>query len=292
MKDFKYFEVRSIDEASSLLRKYGDKARILAGGTDLLNNIRMRSQGPDYVIDIKRIPGLDTLEYDDQKGLNIGALTTLQTITDSPLLREKFPMLSKTTSQMASWQIRNRATIGGNLVNAAPSADTAPPLLALGASVIIMGPDGKRNLPLENFFKGPGLTDLKGGEILTHIHVPIPPPNTGGVYLKGRVRMAMDLALVGVAVVVTLSTGGICDDIKIAYGAVSPTPVRSKQAENECKGKQITGEVSKKAIARAKSEVKPITDCRCSAEYRLELVEALTGRALREACNIAKNGGR
>ncbi|MFC2024070.1 FAD binding domain-containing protein [Chloroflexota bacterium] len=291
MKDFEYLRAKDVDEAISLLERYGSEASIIGGGTDLLNNIRMRTQQPDYVIDIKSIPGLNNLTYDTGNGLTIGALTTIQTIIDSSLLREKYPILSETASQMASWQVRNRATVGGNLCNAAPSADMAPPLIALGANVTIIGSSGTRSLPLENFFKGPGLTDLRRDEILTQINVPVLSANTVGVYLKGRVKMSMDLALVGVAVVVTYSKDGICEDIKIAYGAVGPTPIRSKEAEQVCKGNTITEDIIEKAVIKAQIEAKPITDCRCPAEYRLELIMALTGRALKEAWRRSRNGG-
>jgi carbon-monoxide dehydrogenase medium subunit len=293
MKEFEYLEVKSIDQAISLLKKYGKKAKILAGGTDLLNDMRAKVIQPQYVINIKPIPGIDSIQYIEEEGLSIGALSSLQAIADSPVVQERFPILSQTTLQMASLQIRNKATVGGNLCHAAPSADTAPPLIALGAKLTIMGSAGERYIHATDFFKGPGLTDLGDDEILTKIQIPTPPPRTAGVYLKGTIRMAMELAMVGVAVVITRGLmDNICDDIKIVLGAVAPTPIRAKEAEKECKGKKIDDSAIERAAQVAQSEARPITDCRCSVEHRRGLVKSLTERALRQAWEMARNGGK
>lgn len=293
MKEFEYLEVNSIGEAISLLKHHGKKAKIFAGGTDLMNAMRLKVTSPQYVINIKPVPGLNSIQYNEKEGLRIGALSTLQAIADSPVIQERFPILSQTALQMASIQVRNRATVGGNFCHAAPSADMAPPLIALGAKVKIVGSAGERSILLEEFFKGPGLTDLQDDEILTEIQVPIPPPRTAGVYLKGTVRRAMELAIVGVAVVITLGpTDDTCHDIKIALGAVAPTPIRSKEAEKESKGKRIDDNVIERTALAAQREARPISDCRSSAEYRRDLIKVLTERALRQAREMAKIGGK
>jgi len=292
MREFEYLKAKSIGEVVSLLGEHGKKACLLAGGSDLLTDVRLRIVEPQYLIDLKSILGMDSIQYDEKEGLSLGALATLQAIADSPVIREKCPILSQATSQMASHQIRNRATVGGNICHGTPSADTAPPLIALGAKLTISGPAGERIVLAEDFFKGPGLTVLSGDEILTQIQVPPLTSRTAGVYLKGTLKRAMDLALVGVAVVVTLgNSGDTCDDIKIALGAVAPTPIRAKEAEKECRGKKLDSSVIERVAKVTRSEAAPISDVRCSAEYRSDLIETLTERALTQAWGMAKNGG-
>jgi len=280
---FDHLEAKTIEEVCSLLTKYKDKARVIAGGTDLLVSIKRREIRPQYIINIKAIHNLDRINYSQKDGLVIGALTTLAEIESSPIIRERFPILSSAAHQTGSPHIRNIGTIGGNLCNAAPSADMAPSLIGLGAKAKIKGLEGERVVTVEEFFIGPGLSVLQAGEILTEIQVPNPPSHTRGVYLKLPARTAIDIAVVGVAVVVTPDTKGVnIADAKIVLGAVAPTPIRARQAEDIIKGKAIDDELIEKAAQAAADESKPISDVRGSASYRKEMVKVLTNRALKQ----------
>lgn len=285
---FDHLESKTVEEACSLLSKYKGKAKVIAGGTDLLPAMRNREVTPAYIINVRSIPNLDYIHYTDAEGLKIGALATLYDIESSPIIREKFPMVADAASKIGTPQVRNMGTIGGNLCNAAPSADTAPPLIGLEAKAKINGPNGERVIALEEFFIGPGENALQADEILTEIQIPNPPPHTRGVYLKLPARTMVDLAVVGVAVVVTLDDKErSIVDAKIVLGAVAPTPVRARQAEDIIKSKAISRELIEKAAEAAAGEAKPISDLRGSASYRKEMVNTLTKRAIRQVTALA-----
>ncbi len=284
---FEYLSPHTVQEACSFLFQYGDKARVIAGGTDLLNSMKERIITPEYIIGLRGISDLDYIES-DADGIRIGALTTITSLGNSSVIHEKFPCLAEVPGKMATVQIRNMGTIGGNLCNAAPSADTAPMLICLGAKAKIVGTDAERVVSLEDFFTGPGETLLKTGEILVEIQVPNQPDNTAGAYFKMS-RVSVDLAIVGVAVLITLDgKGESCSDIKIALGAVAPTPMRAKKAEEAIKGKKINEGLIEQAGQIASEEARPITDVRGSAYYRKEMVKVLTKRAIRQALDRAK----
>jgi len=277
---FDYLEAKTIDQAISLLGQYDGRAKIIAGGTDLLLKIRNKAIKPEYVIDIGSIPGLDYIKYDDKQGLAIGALTTIRSLETSRDLQRRYPVLCFAASQLGSVAIRNMGTIGGNLCNAAPSAEMAPALIGLSARAMIVGPGGERVVPLEDFFTGPGITVLGKGELLTEIQVPVPEPNAKGVYFKHSSRGSIDLAIVGVAVVATLD-GTTCQDIKILLGAVGPTPIRAWKAEKVLRGKKVDDALIKQSAAAAAEETCCISDVRASAEYRQEMAEVFTRRVLK-----------
>lgn len=284
---FEYLNPKTVQEACALLSEHGDKAKVMAGGTDLLNVMKEKLITPQYVIGLRGVSDLDYIEADSD-GIRIGALTTLTTLGKSSDVQEKFPCLAEVPGKMATVQIRNMGTLGGNLCNAAPSADTAPILICLGATVKIVGPKGERVVALEEFFTGPGETVLGDGEILAEIQVPNQPANTAGAYFKMS-RVAVDLAIVGVAAVVTLGgKGGTCSDIKIALGAVAPTPIRAKKAEGLIKGKKIDEALIEQAGKIASEEASPIDDVRGSAFYRTEIVNVFTKRAIRQALEQAQ----
>lgn len=271
-----YFRVATVAEAVRLLNKFGGRAAVLAGGTDLLV---AKPPQVEYIVDISRLP----LNYIKKSGggIRIGALVTLNEIADSPLLKEEpFDVIAKSTLDMGTPITKNYATIGGNLCNAAPSADMPPSLIALGAEARITGARGKRKILVENFFAGPKKSVLGRGEILTEIFVPKAPPVTKAVFLK-KGRTSEDIAQVNVAVRLTVNNG-ICRLARIVLGAVAPTPLRAKNAETMLEGKslgeisQLVGEVAKKAA----EETKPISDIRAPAEYRRAVAEVLTRRAL------------
>lgn len=284
---FEYLEAKTVDEACSVLSQYEGKAKPIAGGTDLLVLMRNQAIRPQYIINLKTIPDLDYIHCDDG-GLEIGALTTLDDIENSPLSQEKLPMLAHTAHLIGTPQIRNVATIGGNLCNAAPSADTAPLLIGLGAKVKIKGLKGERVITLEDFFTRPGQSVLQNDEILTEIRVSKPPSHTRALYLKLPARNAIDIAAVGVAVVLTLDPGGKdIVDARIVLGAVAPTPMRAHNAEDIIRGKAIEDELIVKVAQAAAEEAKPISDIRGSAGYRKEMVKILTNRAIRQALNMS-----
>jgi len=281
---FEYVEAKTVAEACSLLTKYGGKAKVIAGGTDLLVSMRNRKVTPQYIVNIRTIPNLDYIRYTDVEGLRIGALTTLDSIEGSPIIRERFSIVAHAACQIGQPQIRNWATIGGNLCNATPSADMAPPLIGLGARAKIEDINGERVLPLEEFFVGPGISALRTGEILTEIQIPTPALYTRGVYLKIPARTMIDIAVVGVAVVLTLdSEYANIMDAKIVLGAVAPTPMRARKTEEVIRGKVIEEGLIEKAAQTAAREARPISDVRGSANYRKELVRVLTNGAIRQA---------
>ncbi len=280
---FDYLVPKTLDEALSLLSQYKGRARVIAGGTDLVPKLKRREiKAPEYIIDLKGIPDLDYIKYDAGSGLSIGALTTLHAVETSPIVREKFNVLFQAVESMASIQVRNRGTVAGNLCNAVPSADTAPALLTMEARLRLISPQGERIVNIEDFFTGPKETAAADDEILREIQVPDLPASSRGRYLKLTLRRAMDLAIVGVAVV-AVPEDGVCKDMRIALGAVSPTPVRARKAEAAIKGQRLSDEVIERAAQFAAEECCPISDHRASVEYRTEMVKVLTRRAINQA---------
>lgn len=280
---FDYLAPATMDEALSLLSKYGGKAKVIAGGTDLVPKIKRRLiEAPEYIVDLKRIPGIDYIKYDEDNGLAIGALATVHAVEKSAIVREKFAVLCQAAESMASTQVRNRGTVAGNLCNAVPSADTAPALLTLQARLRLVGIKGERVVNIDEFFTGPNQAAITGEELLMEIQVPSPPPNSRGRYLKLTPRRAMDLAIVGVAVLV-VADDGVCRDVRIALGAVAPTPVRAGGAEDVLRGQMLSNELIEQAAQIAADESRPIDDHRASAEYRREMVKVLTRQAINQA---------
>jgi len=279
---FSYLAPTTLDEALSLLAEHKGRAKVIAGGTDLIPKLKRREiAAPGYVIDLKAIPGLDKIKQNGSD-LSLGALVTIGAVETSPVIQQKFAILAQAAQSMASPQVRNRGTIAGNICNAVPSADSAPPLLTLGAKLKLTSRKGARTVGIEDFFTGPNQTALTDEEILEAIQIPAMPPNSKGVYLKLTPRRAMDLAIVGVAAVVT-AQDGVCKDIHLALGAVAPTPIRAKKAEAVLKGQKFSDSLIEKAAQTAAAEAKPIDDHRASAEYRRDMVEVLVKRAIKQA---------
>jgi len=280
---FEYHTPTSLYKALDLLDKYDGKARVFAGGTDLLVSMKKREVLPGHLISLKGIAKLKGI-HDEKKGMKIGALVTLGEIEHSKIIQDRFCVLWDAVQVMASLQVRNLATIGGNLCSAAPSADTAPPLIVLDASAEIISANGKRKVLVENFFKGPGESVLKPGEILTQIMIPNPPQKSAGAYFKLMRRAAMDLAQVGVAVCLSLdSEKRICKGARIALGAVGSTPIRALRAEQVLLNEGVNETVGKEAGKIAAQEANPRSSVRASKEYRKEMIEVLTKRAVMEA---------
>jgi len=282
---FEYHAPSTVAEALDQLSQYGDKVKVMAGGTDLLVSMKKRETMPEHLINLKEIEALKGITYDEVKGIKIGALTTIGDVEREEVVREKFRPLWDAVRVMAAQQVRNLGTIGGNLCSAAPSADTAPPLMALGASLKLTGAINERIVPVEDFFKAPGKTILKREELLTEILIPNLTQNTGGAYLKLMRRNAMDLALVGVAACMRLDENGkTCREVRIALGAVAPTPIRAQTAESVLTHKDIDEDLIEEAGKKASQEAKPIDDIRASKAYRTEMIRVLTKRAIKKAC--------
>jgi carbon-monoxide dehydrogenase medium subunit len=281
---FDYLEPDSIKEALALLSQYHGKSKIMAGGTDLMLQIRNKAIRPEYVVDITRIPGLDDMTFDDQQGLRLGALTTIRALETSAELQKRYPIISQAASQLGSVAIRNVATVGGNLCNALPSAETSQALVALSAQVRIIGPGGERTVPLEGFFTGVGKTLLQPDELLLEIWVPRLDLHASGIYIKHSPRGPIDLAIVNITVLMTMEPDrNICRDAKIVLGAVAPTPLRARKAENILKGERVSGALIERAAQAAMDEARPRKgSIRGSFEYKKEIVRVLTGRALKE----------
>ena len=282
MHRFDYYEPRTVEEACSLLLKFGPDASVLAGGTDLIPKMKNGLIVPKCVINIKKIPDLDIIKVDGETGLSIGTLTLISELATHPFILERFPVLSTAAKSIGSLQVRNLATLGGNLCNAAPSADMAPGLLVTDSALKIAGPSGSREMFVEEFFVAPGKVNLGRGEMLTEVRVPFSPANTKQVYLKHSIRQAMDIAIVGVAVSLSLEErAGVCKKARIALGAVAPTPVRAKRTEEIILGKRLN-EIPLAMVGEVVAqEAAPISDVRGSAGYRSEIVSKLTIKAIK-----------
>jgi carbon-monoxide dehydrogenase medium subunit len=279
MKKFEFFAPETRQEATGILSDHGSDARVLAGGTDLLIRMKRLQWTPRVVVSLNRISDLRGIALNGD--LRMGARVTLGELVRSSVVRAEYPVLAYTASKMAGVQVRALATVGGNLCNASPSADMAPPLIALGAYVIIQGIRGERSLDVAGLFRGPGQNALEPGEILAEIRVPRPGANTRASYIKLEHREAMDIAIAGVAVSVTFEPeSGFCKDIRIVLGAVAPVPMRALEAEALLRGKELSEERIREAAGAAAGAARPIDDVRASAWYRREMVETLTRRQL------------
>jgi carbon-monoxide dehydrogenase medium subunit len=281
-----YFEPKSISDALTLLSKHGNEAKVIAGGTDVMVDIKYKEE-PGCLVNIKKIPSLAGIS-ESGGALRIGALTTIRDIETSAVVRDKLPVLWEAAHQFASLQVRNTATIGGNICRASPSGETLTPLLVLEANAVLAFSDGERSEPFKSFFQGPGKSATGAKGLLTEIEVPIPPAGSKSVYLKHAVRGAMDIAMVGVAVLLTPDPGkNNVQEVRIGLGAVAPTPLRAPKTEALLRGKPLTAALLKEAGALAASEASPISDQRSSAENRRWIVEALTRRGLEQTWKAA-----
>jgi len=278
---FEYFRPKNLEETLNLLDKYGEQAKLLAGGTDLIVKMKDRVIEPKYIIDLSNLKELRFISKENSV-IKVGALTTLREIETSPIIRKHVHVLSHAVEKMASWQIRNLGTIGGNLCNASPAADTAPPLLILEAKLKLNSSEGERIVPVEQFFTGPGETILKNNELLTEIQIPVVPDNSSAVFLKLGRRVAHTLSIVSVATLAIVEDG-VFKDVRIALGSVAPTPIRARKTENKFRGLPATEDVIEENCSCVVQDISPISDVRASAEYRKEMSIVLTKRALFEA---------
>lgn len=282
MRDFEYIAPKSVEETVDALSKYKDDAKIIAGGQSLLNILKLGLMAPEYLIDIKNLSELDYITYDEKEGLRIGATTTHHEVETSPLIIEKYPILSEMEKNLASVQIRNWGTIGGDLCIQDPTGDVAPPLIALKATVKIVGPDGERTLPMEDFSTDYYETVLNEDEILTEIQVPPIAPMMGIAYSKFRI-VEGDAPIVGAAVSFTLKDDGTCADARIATNGTAPIPLRIPDAEAVFKDKKISDDLIIEAVEIAGEAMECIPDIVASDEYKKRVAKVYVKRMARKA---------
>lgn len=285
LKWIDYARADSIEKAVELIG--GGEARALAGGTDLLVNLRTRRLQPDLVVDVKSIPELNQLTYDKANGLTLGAAVSCYDIYNNEEVAAAYPGLIDAASLIGGTQIQGRASIGGNLCNAAPSGDSIPVLIALGSIANVAGPNGTRQVAVEDFCTGPGRNVLGNGEILVSLSIPAPAKNSGAQYMRFIPRNEMDIAVAGVGLSVELGNGTF-KSARISLASVAPTPLFVKEAGDALVGKPVNDESIQVAASIAKNAAKPITDMRGTVEYRKHLCEVLTRRGLKIAIERAK----
>jgi aerobic carbon-monoxide dehydrogenase medium subunit len=282
---FEYLRPSTIPEAIAFLQQYGDDAKILSGGQSLIPMMKLRLARPGYLIDINRIAGLSYIKEEDGH-LKIGGLTREAELEDSPLVHSKYPIIVDTERVIADPQVRNLATVAGNLAHGDPANDHPATMLALGAKIVATGPKGERIIPVEDFFVSLFTTALQPDEIVTEIRIPMPPARSGGAYFKLE-RKVGDFATAAVAAQVTLEGGGICQQVGIALTNVGPTPVKANQAEAFLRGKKLDDANLRQAAQMAAAEAQPSSDLRGPAEYKKGLVKELAFRALSRAVERA-----
>lgn len=290
MNDFEFHSPASLEEAFELLDRYGDDARVMAGGTGVVLQMKQRLSQPGHVVGLRKIPGLSYINPAAQPDANgdsvpveVGAMVTHRTLENDPTVVQMLPIVAATYRRVATPRIRSMATVGGGLVHGDPNEDPPPTLIALGASVVLTSASGRREMSVEDLFVDYYETDVRPGEILTSVTIPQQPAGSGAAYLKFLPRTADDYATVSVAAVVTRGDGNTCSDIKIVLGAVGMTPVHATQAESMLRGRTLTPENIAACATAVKDAVDPLDDFRGSAEYKRDMAEVFTRRAIQQA---------
>jgi carbon-monoxide dehydrogenase medium subunit len=282
MRRFDLVLPNSLDDCLKILAERGPQAKLVAGGTDLLPQMKNGLLKPALVVDLSGISRIRQVQAGNGQGLRIGAVVTARELEVNPVVRGAYLSIAESAAMVGSLQVRNLATVGGNLCNAAPSADMAPPLIALEAQAVIAGPGGERRVPMADFFTGVRKTVLAPNELLVELVVPPPGAHSGGQYLRHTPRRELDIAVVGVASQLTMADGR-CTKARIALASVAPTPVRATAAERSLEGQAVTPETIERAATLAIEAAKPIDDQRGSIEFRKHLVRVLTRRTLTTA---------
>jgi len=282
---FDYHAPKTLSEAVGLLERYRDEAKVLSGGQSLLPLLKLRLGQVAHVVDIGRVPGLEYIK-EEAGFLKIGGRTRESTLERSELIRSKYPILADTTAVIADPLVRNLATVGGNLAHGDPANDHPATMLALGAEVVATGPKGQRTIPIERFFLGLFATALAPDEILTEIKIPIPPPRSGGAYLKLE-RKVGDFATAASAAQLYLGKNGEVERVGLALTNAGPKPVKANQAERYLKGKVLDDKAIAEAARLASQDCDPTADRRGSVEYKREMARVLSARALKKAAQRA-----
>lgn len=289
MKDFDYAAPTSVEDATSLLAEHGENARLLAGGTDIIVQLREGLRDAEMVIDIKKIPELMAMEYSADSGLTLGAGVPCYQVYEHAEIAAAYPALADSAKIIGGWQIQSRASVGGNLCNSSPAADTIPSLISLGASCRIAGPAGEREVAAENFCSGPGRNVLEAGELLVSINFPAAPGQSGSAYERFIPRNEMDIAVAGAASWVQLDESGTTiEQARIALAAVGPTPLVAQQAADSLAGQEASEENLATAGELAREVASPIDDMRGTIDYRIHLVGVLVKRTLTRAVARAR----
>ncbi len=294
LPSFDYVRAHTPDEVIVLLEEHGETARLLMGGTDLFVRMRDGFIRPQIVVDVKHLPGMRDIIYDEQAGLTIGAATTMNEVAHHPDVQAHYPLLAEAANSVASYQLRNRATLGGNLCNGSPAADTAPAVLALEGRIVLYGPSGEREVPADEFFLGPGATAMQADELMTAVRFPVPPAGSVGRYLKLGRNKAGDLAIAGVAVFgfpdgPVGQVANLSYHFRIGLASVAPVPLRAQGAEGVLAANPPGEETFALAAEKAMDAASPIDDVRASAAYRRAMVRNLTLRGLREVWEQLRN---
>jgi carbon-monoxide dehydrogenase medium subunit len=280
-----FIKPQNVNETLRALKKWGRKGLLVAGGTNVLPDLRARKISPEALIDISRLESLSFIKA-EKGGIRIGALTPIAVIAASTILQKKAPILCEAARHLGNPLVRNRATLGGNLAKASPAADTAVPLLALEAVVTVQGAGArKRRIPLDQFFLGSNRNALQVGEMIREVSFALPIPGSKMAFRKMGLRNAMAVSVVSLGILLDLRKG-VCRQIRIAFGAVAPKPIRVYQAENVLIGKEITPELLQTCGTQAEKEISPITDIRAGADYRRAMASVLLQRALGEALEM------
>lgn len=287
MQDFSYIAAKTIQEATSLLAERGDKARPLAGGTDLLVQLRERLKWADLVVDIKAIPELNHLGPSGDGGLIIGAAVSCERIVAYPEVAQHFSAMHDAARIIGGWQIQTRASLGGNLCNSSPAADSTPALMVLDATLQIASPEGTQDVPVGKFCTGPGKNILRNGDLLVSLTLPAPPPKSGSAYQRFIPRNEMDIAVAGAASYVRLAEDGTVAACRIALGAVAPVPQMADDAASLLIGKRPTPEAIEQSAKAVVAITSPIDDMRGTIEFRQNLAYVLTKRTLQTAVDRA-----
>jgi carbon-monoxide dehydrogenase medium subunit len=289
MKEIDYAAPKTVAEAASLLADKGDRARILAGGTDIIVQVRENRRDLDLLVDVKNVPEVNELSYDPKRGLRLGAAVPCYRIYEHADIPRLYPALNDSASLIGGIQIQSRASVGGNLCNASPAADTIPALIVLEAVCVIAGLNGSRELPVEKFCTAPGKTALSRGEFLVSVQFPPPKPRSGSAYLRFIPRNEMDIAVVGVGAAVTLDESrSRCIAARIALAAVAPTPLYVPEAGAALTGGPLSDALIDRAAKASQVAAKPISDMRGEADYRRHLTGVLVKRAVHAAVARAK----
>ncbi len=280
LPDFELLAPQSMDEAVDLLGKYGEKVAIMAGGTDLM--VLMKTgYSPEYVLTLNEISGLRYLDFDAVKGLRMGARVTLAKVLESPIVKEKYPALYKAAYENGTFQTKNAATVLGNILRASPAGDCCCAVLAYGGSVVLQGPEGKREVPIDDFWIDYRITARQSNEVAVELKLPAPEPGTASSF-SAMTRTKKDLAKINAAVCLKMN-GKVCEDVRLAMGAVARTHVRLRRAEGVLKGKEITEALLKEVQERIPKEISPIDDVRSTAEYRRQVASVLVKRIIQDA---------
>ncbi len=285
---FDYFRPATLDEAIALLAEHGEEAKVLSGGQSLIPLLKIRLAAPGFIVDINRIPGLDVLA-EENGFLRIGALVRESDLESSSLVRDRYPLLHDAAAVVADPLVRNRATVCGNIAHGDPANDHPAAMLALGARVVARGPSGERVIPIEDFFTGLFGTALEAGEIVTELRIPVPPPRSGGAYVKLE-RKVGDFATAAVAVQVTLDASGVCTAAGVGLTNAGFKPMEATAAEAALVGQKLDDTAIAAAAKAAADTAEPVADRRGSVEYKKDLVKVLTTRALRTAGERANRG--